>query len=593
MSDLIEGNIAPVSSLRDQADTNRLQNARDRHLGFPVGSYVQSPPMLFTRDGHNVFLGDIYRGRSAFLLCSGPSLTSHQLSELDQRGILTLALNNAAVIHRPQLWCSVDDPGNFSDVIWRDQAVWKFVPLAHMEKSFMIRNEEGELIPSVEKVGDMPGVFGFRRNEDFKAEQWLREDSFNWGNHSERVDAYGNKGSRSVMYVALRLLHYLGVRRIYLLGCDFRMEFGKQNYAFEQERSRSSVNGNNSSYRILNERLQSLIPYFERENLSIFNCTPNSGLTVFPAKTFPQAVQEAIADMPRNVSTAGMYDRQQREKERTQSEQKSICPSTTPNVDQSDTNIPEMTLLVPVTATALPALQKTWQTWTRHKPSITRWPLCLLHDSQLDIEPHIHNIKASHPNLRVVPTEIDDSCPKAFTAAILRFVATNVATPWFMSLDPHAVATAEPNWIDSKWFDSTPEEPAPVLIGSTWAYARPANRVQQLDDWGDRVAGIRDFPRLNSPFDPAKDRIEIPTISSWCLLGNTSWTTDCVEQARQHPPEMLDEIFLHYCAVRQLRRMLRVPFKQYGWDHSFSWSPRQVLSKCQHSLRGQAALSPS
>ena len=62
----------------------------------------------------------------------------------------------------------------------------------------------------------MPAVFGYRRNEAFVAEQWLYEDTFNWGNHSKRTDAYGNTGSRSVMYIALRLLFYLGVRQLYL-----------------------------------------------------------------------------------------------------------------------------------------------------------------------------------------------------------------------------------------------------------------------------------------------------------------------------------------------------------------------------------------
>jgi hypothetical protein len=89
--------LRPRRGDRDKHDFQRLRHARDRHLGFPVGRYLQPPPMLFTRDGHNVFLGDMYRGHTAFLMCSGPSLLSHDLSLLNQRGILTLAVNNAAL----------------------------------------------------------------------------------------------------------------------------------------------------------------------------------------------------------------------------------------------------------------------------------------------------------------------------------------------------------------------------------------------------------------------------------------------------------------------------------------------------------------
>src|SRR4029453_4334606 len=141
----------------------------------------------------------MFRGSSAFLVCGGPSLKTHDLAKLQQRGIVACAVNNAAAVVRPNLWVSVDDPGNFCDAIWRDPAIWKFVPLCHMEKHFTVRNEAGELVASEEVVGDMPLVFGYRRNEAFIADQWLYEDTFNWGNHSERVDASGIKGSRSVM----------------------------------------------------------------------------------------------------------------------------------------------------------------------------------------------------------------------------------------------------------------------------------------------------------------------------------------------------------------------------------------------------------
>lgn len=151
---------SPGGSDRDKHDFERLRHARERSVGFAVGQYLQPPPMLFTRDGHNVFLGDMYRGHSAFLICGGPSLTSHDLSLLNSRGILTMAVNNAATVVRPNLWCSVDDPGNFSDAIWYDAGITKFVPLCHMEKTFCVRDANGELVDSTHKVGALGQVEG-------------------------------------------------------------------------------------------------------------------------------------------------------------------------------------------------------------------------------------------------------------------------------------------------------------------------------------------------------------------------------------------------------------------------------------------------
>lgn len=53
---------SPAGSERDKHDHERLRHARERSVGFPVGQYLQPPSMLFMRDAHNAFLGDMYPG---------------------------------------------------------------------------------------------------------------------------------------------------------------------------------------------------------------------------------------------------------------------------------------------------------------------------------------------------------------------------------------------------------------------------------------------------------------------------------------------------------------------------------------------------
>ena len=310
---------APSGMIRDNNDENQFRWGRNRNLGFQIGTYLQSPPMLFSRDGHSQFLGDLYRGCSAFLIASGPSFgelitgssevhgKTHR-EMLEHPGFVTMGLNNSPRTFRPNLWTCVDDPTHFIKSIWLDPKIQKFAPMHHAEKK-LFDNETWEEMDL--RVGDCPNVLYYRRNEDFVAEQFLTEDTFNWGNHTEKVDAYGGKGGRSVLFVALRMLFYLGVRKLYLLGVDFNMD-NTHKYHFEQDRAPGSIKGNNSSYRIMMKRLEALKPYCDQLGFEVYNCNPNSALGAFPKISFDDAYAQAVSQMPIDIAkerTSGLYDR--------------------------------------------------------------------------------------------------------------------------------------------------------------------------------------------------------------------------------------------------------------------------------------------
>jgi len=570
----------PGGEARDSADGERLRHARERDTGFPVGRYLQPPPMLFTRDGHNVFLGDMFRGHACFLICGGPSLTSHDLAQLERRGVLTCAVNNAATVVRPRLWVGADDPGNFCDVIWRDPGILKFVPLCHMEKPFMVRNTADELVPSQELVGDMPAVFGFRRNEAFVPEQWLYEDTFNWGNHSERVDSDGNKGSRSVMYIALRLLFYLGVRRVFLLGCDFRMELGAQNYAFEQGRTAASVRSNNSSYRILNARLDRLKPYFDREGFQVFNCTPRSGLTVFPHLSYEEAMTQSTAMLPRRIVTAGMYDRQARER----AAQRVVeTPAASSSDAAANVSISPITLVLAVDEEHFEQLRHTWPTWMRFKPELRQAPVVVAFDAKTDLRGRIEDL-LRHPNLRLVAWQMNGAADQRelMLTALVRVAAEEVQTPWYLKLDTDVVATGAGRWLRREWFATNEQGREPVFVASPWGYTKPADTMARLDDWGDTVPVLRDLPRLNLPFDPSSSLVAHPRIISWCFLGNTAWTREVARFAPGRLPCPSHDTYLYYCAARRGDHFVRVSMAAHGWEHVSRL--RKLRSRCEQVL---------
>ena len=155
------------------------------------------------------------------------------------------------------------------------------------------------------KVGDSPNMVYYKRNERFRAKQYLWEDTINWGNHKD----YG--GGRSIMLATIRILFLLGFRTVNLLGCDFNMS-EEHTYHFDQTRRKDSVRGNTSTYGMLNERFAELRPLFEREKFNVYNCNPESGLRAFDHMSFDAAIKRALNEFgnidTKNERTQGLYD---------------------------------------------------------------------------------------------------------------------------------------------------------------------------------------------------------------------------------------------------------------------------------------------
>lgn len=277
-------------SLReDKHDEDAFRHTRDRHIGAVVETeFHQYCPHFFTRDRASLALEGMYRGSSIFLICNGPSFVTLDHSLLKKPGVMTFGINNGPKTFRPNMWTCVDDPARFLKSIWLDPKIQKFVPFSHMEQK-IFDNETWK--PMNMRVGDCPNVFAYCRNEKFHAPRFLTENTLNWGNHKD----YG--GGRSVMLPAFRIIHLLGFRKIYLLGCDMKMS-ETYTYHFDEQRSKGAVNGNMSTYdRLKTEYLPQLKKYFEEDAFEVYNCNADSELRTFPFITFENAIKEATSKL--------------------------------------------------------------------------------------------------------------------------------------------------------------------------------------------------------------------------------------------------------------------------------------------------------
>jgi len=318
----------------DRNDDLFFRHPRERHSGVDVTKeFGQSIPFFFTRDGAPIDLIGQYKGSSAFMICNGPSFSQLNHALLKKPGIMTLGVNNGPKTFRPDFWTCVDDPPRFMKSIWLDPKIMKFVPQAHFEKP-IFDNEKWELMNK--KVGSCPNVVGFRRNEHFIADRFLKETTINWGNHKD----YG--GSRSVMLPSLRILYLLGFRTVYLLGCDLNMT-AENTYHFDEQRDKGAVNGNLSTYkRLIEEYFPQLKPHFDAAGFKVYNCNRESSLKVFPFISFDEAITNATKGLGdiEHERTWGLYtkleDRAKWKIEPNEEEKKKMAIQTEINIQKKE-----------------------------------------------------------------------------------------------------------------------------------------------------------------------------------------------------------------------------------------------------------------
>ena len=266
--------------------------------------YFSIPPMFFTKNLQEVPYIDRFPNGKAFLISSGPSFANVNKSLLSQPGILTMGLNNSPKSFRPKIWTCVDDPASFLQSIWMDPLIEKIVPISHIEKTLTDSYSTDKLIPVKIRVGDCPNVFYYRRNEVVRTDQLIFEDTINWGNHSKIG------GGRSVFLAAIRILYLLGIRHLFLLGVDLKMDKGYY-YHFPQDRSKGSINGNNSTYHSMKKWFGEMKDLFQSVGFNIYNCNPDSALKVFKFISVEEAVEMALNGFPKVgiERTDGMYTR--------------------------------------------------------------------------------------------------------------------------------------------------------------------------------------------------------------------------------------------------------------------------------------------
>lgn len=284
---------------------------------FPAKSVTDLTPVkfrpgrkvcpVFTADNEPVpALRDSWKGATVFLCCGGPSLAQLDLSLLQQRGIMIAAVNQVAATHvRPHVAITVDKTARFHSSIWSDSAILKIA--RYQTRDDRIAERHGDDWKATGPAArDCPSTLFYKASTGFDAATFLKAGSVVWGGTTK---LHGRqRETRNVMLAALRLLYWLGARRVVLLGCDFHMQPG-QSYAFEDPKNSSAAGYNNNTYSILDQWFHELQPHFQAAGYHVCNATPGSHLTAFDQVEYLDAVNAATAQITPATpdSVTGLY----------------------------------------------------------------------------------------------------------------------------------------------------------------------------------------------------------------------------------------------------------------------------------------------
>lgn len=269
-------------------------------------------------------LRGLLAGRPSFLVCGGPSTKSLDLGLLRQRGVFSMGVNAVSGHCQTNAFVCADPPTKFADVIWKDPTIMKFVPTPKMNgrRSRLREKVNGEfrdLKRGRQHLGtcDMPNIWGFGRRSWFRPDDsFFTEPEAAWGNHKDGVQRTGLQKSVCTMLLAIRILYYLGSRKVFLVGVDFSMGTSSEGkgYAFAQGRDKAAADSNNGIYRVVNSWLCEMEKngVFHKRDLRIYNTNPKSGLRAFPHVPFEQSIKEAREGMPEDISgdyLSGWYEK--------------------------------------------------------------------------------------------------------------------------------------------------------------------------------------------------------------------------------------------------------------------------------------------
>jgi hypothetical protein len=222
-------------------------------------------------------LDGLYAGQTAMLVGGAPSLREQPIELFTQRGVITMAMNNAAVHFRPTMWVSGDRPQCYDPQIIMDPTILKFAPAAQAKV---------DIEDIKRKYYNVPNILFYMQQDNVTWDEYLAQRN--------TVPWYNN-----TLFVGIHILYQLGVRRIILAGSDFGFGDNGRMYAHETALGSMEQKWNLDLYNSQVRELRLLKPVFERAGLTLMDSSKNSRVAqVYEHISLEKAVELCLDKFP-------------------------------------------------------------------------------------------------------------------------------------------------------------------------------------------------------------------------------------------------------------------------------------------------------
>ena len=219
---------------------------------------------------------DVFCGKTAILVGASPSLNEENIELLNKRGVLSVAMNNAAMHFQPTLWCSGDAPHCYDPQILMDPRIIKFAPFVH----FNTKLDDGSFYFKCPNIH-----FFYQKLNVFWADFFDVRKEVPW---------YHN-----TFFTSINLLYNLGIRRIVLAGSDFGAGVDKELYAHPTVLSDKERNWNTLLYDYIVDEMKALKSIFDDNGLEILDASRYSRLSPEYTKiSFEEGIELCLSGFP-------------------------------------------------------------------------------------------------------------------------------------------------------------------------------------------------------------------------------------------------------------------------------------------------------
>jgi len=215
---------------------------------------------------------------SCFLAGGAPSLSKEKnLQQLIQPGISLMAMNNTAALFSSgvDFWVGGDKPLCYSNRILMDPSITKFGSISR--RDWQVGDQ---------KWRECPNTYFFGTTTDFTLKTFLKPHrDFVWW--------------KNTFYIAIQILYRLGFRKVYLIGCGFKLKEKEEHYSYGKQLTLDEVKWNQGTYNTVVERMKYMKEYFDSLGFSIISCTPDSALNdTYPVMSLDKALDASLRDFP-------------------------------------------------------------------------------------------------------------------------------------------------------------------------------------------------------------------------------------------------------------------------------------------------------